>query len=157
MQRNNDSIIWNPGELIYEIGSIPEEAYLILEGYVNIETQDQFKLNTLGKGEVFGESSLLLGTKRTVTARADTQKVVANIIPKDYFLKLKKNDVILNALIRKTQVRLMDANSKINQLANEVSELLSSLKGDSKLDGELSSRITNLRKKISQINDIASD
>jgi len=87
MQRNNNSIIWNPGELIYEIGSIPEEAYLILEGYVNIETQDQFKLNTLGKGEVFGESSLLLGTKRTVTARADSHKVVANIIPKDYFLE----------------------------------------------------------------------
>ena len=97
MQRNNNSIIWNPGELIYEIGSIPEEAYLILEGYVNIETKDQFKLNTLGKGEVFGESSLLLGTKRTVTARADTQKVIANIIPKDYFLKLQKNHLLLNA------------------------------------------------------------
>ena len=40
MQRNDNSIIWNPGELIYEIGSIPEEAYLILEGYVNIETQE---------------------------------------------------------------------------------------------------------------------
>ena len=157
MQRNNNSIIWNPGELIYEIGSIPKEAYLILEGYVNIETQDMFKLNTLGKGEVFGESSLLLGTKRTVTARADTQKVVANIIPKDYFLKLKKNDLVLNALIRKTQIRLIDANKKINQLANEVSELLSSLKGDSNVDSELSNRIANLRKKISEINNIAND
>ena len=157
MQRNNNSIIWNPGELIYEIGSIPEEAYLILEGYVNIETQDMFKLNTLGKGEVFGESSLLLGTKRTVTARADTQKVAANIIPKDYFLKLKKNDLVLNALIRKTQIRLIDANKKINQLANEVSELLSSLKGDSNVDSELSNRIANLRKKISEINNIAND
>ena len=157
MQRNNNSIIWNPGELIYEIGSIPEEAYLILEGYVNIETQDMFKLNTLGKGEVFGESSLLLGTKRTVTARADTQKVIANIIPKDYFLKLKKNDVVLNALVRKTQIRLIDANKKINQLANEVSELLSSLKGDSKVDGELSNRISNLRRKISEINNITND
>ncbi len=157
MQRNNNSIIWNPGELIYEIGSIPEEAYLILEGYVNIETQDMFKLNTLGKGEVFGESSLLLGTKRTVTARADTQKVVANIIPKDYFLKLKKDDLVLNALIRKTQIRLIDANKKINQLANEVSELLSSLKGDSNVDSELSNRIANLRKKISEINNIAND
>ncbi len=151
MQRNDNSIIWNPGELIYEIGNIPEEAYLILEGYVIIETKDKFQLNRLGVGEVFGETSLLLGTKRTVTAKACSQKVVANIIPKDYFVKLKKNDVVLNALI------LMDANSKINQLANEVSELLSSLKGDSKVDGELSSRITNLRKKISQINDIASD
>ena len=157
MQRNNNSIIWNPGELIYEIGSIPEEAYLIVEGYVNIETQDQFKLNTLGNGEVFGESSLLLGTKRTVTARADTKKVVANIIPKDYFLKLKKNDLVLNALIRKTQIRLIDANKKINQLANEVSELLSSLKGDSNVDSELSNRIANLRKKISEINNIAND
>ncbi len=157
MLRNNNSIIWNPGELIYEIGSIPKEAYLILEGYVNIETQDMFKLNTLGKGEVFGESSLLLGTKRTVTARADTQKVVANIIPKDYFLKLKKNDLVLNALIRKTQIRLIDANKKINQLANEVSELLSSLKGDSNVDSELSNRIANLRKKISEINNIAND
>ena len=157
MQRNNNSIVWNPGELIYEIGSVPEEAYLILEGYVNIETQDMFKLNTLGKGEVFGESSLLLGTKRTVTARADTQKVIANIIPKDYFLKLQKNDLVLNALIRKTQIRLIDANKKINQLANEVSELLSSLKGDSKVDGELSNRISNLRKKISEINNIAND
>ena len=157
MQRNNNTIIWDPGELIYEIGSIPEEAYLILEGYVNIETKDQFKLNTLGKGEVFGESSLLLGTKRTVTARADTQKVIANIIPKDYFLKLKKNDLVLNALIRKTQIRLIDANKKINQLANEVSELLSSLKGDSNVDSELSNRIANLRKKISEINNIAND
>ena len=72
------------------------------------------------------------------------------------FLK-KKNDLVLNALIRKTQIRLIDANKKINQLANEVSELLSSLKGDSKVDGELSNRITNLRKKISEINNIAND
>ena len=157
MQRNNNSIIWNPGELIYEIGSVPEEAYLILEGYVIIETKDQFQLNRLGIGEVFGESSLLLGTKRTVTARACSQKVVANIIPRDYFMKLKNNDVVLNALIRKTQVRLMDANKKINQLTNEVSELLSSLKGDSKVDGELSNRISNLRKKISEINNMAND
>ena len=157
MQENGKSVIWEPGEIIYEVGSDPKEAYLILEGYVNIETKDQFKLNTLGKGEVFGESSLLLGTKRTVTARADSHKVVANIIPKDYFVKLKNNDVVLSALIRKTQVRLMDANEKINQLANEVSELLSSLKGDSKVDGELSNRISNLRKKISEINNIAND
>ena len=157
MQRNNNSIIWNPGELIYEIGSVAEEAYLILEGYVIIETEDKFQLNRLGVGEVFGESSLLLGTKRTVTVRACSQKVVANIIPKDYFVKLKNNDIVLNALIRKTQVRLMDANKKINQLANEVSELLSSLKGDSKVDGELSNRISNLRKKISEINNIAND
>ena len=43
MQRNNNSYL-DPGELIYEIGSVPEEAYLILEG-CTIETKDQFQLN----------------------------------------------------------------------------------------------------------------
>ena len=82
---------------------------------------------------------------------------MANIIPKDYFLKLKDTDVVLNALIRKTQVRLMDANKKANQLANEVSQLLSSLKGNGNIDGELSNRISTLRKKISEIDSINTD
>ena len=75
----------------------------------------------------------------------------------DYFLKLKDTDVVLNALIRKTQVRLMDANKKANQLANEVSQLLSSLKGNGNIDGELSNRISILRKKISEIDSINTD
>ena len=157
MQRNQKSIIWDPLETIYEIGNIPEEAYLIMEGYVNIETGDKFRLNRLGEGEIFGETSLLLGTKRTVTAKACSQKVVAQIIPKDYFLKLKSTDVVMNALIRKTQVRLIDANKKINQLASEVSQLLSSLRGNGKVDGELSERISKLRKKISEIDSINTD
>ncbi len=157
MKRNNDLIIWDPEELIYEIGSPPHEAYLITEGNVKIETKDKFTLSTLGAGEIFGESSLLLDTNRTVTAKASSKQVIAKIIPKEYFLKLKDNDIVLNALIRKTQIRLMEANNKINQLANEVSELLSSLKGDSKIDGELSNRLSNLRKKISEINSITTD
>ena len=44
MKRNDNSIIWNPGELIYEIGNIPEEAYLILEGYDVFEMKMQCQL-----------------------------------------------------------------------------------------------------------------
>ena len=43
-------------------------------------------------------------------------KVIANIIPKDYFTKLSQTDVVLNAIIRKTLVRLIEANKKTNQL-----------------------------------------
>ena len=50
MLENGKSIIWEPGEIIYEVGSDPKEAYLILEGYVNIETKDGLKLNRLGMG-----------------------------------------------------------------------------------------------------------
>ena len=70
MQGNGKSKIWEPGEIIYEVGSDPKEAYLILEGYVNIETKDGLKLNRLGMGEIFGESSILLNVPRTVTAKA---------------------------------------------------------------------------------------
>jgi len=63
---NGNSAIWEPGEVIYKAGSIPKEAYLILEGYVNLETTDGLKLNRLGTGEIFGESSILLNIPRTV-------------------------------------------------------------------------------------------
>ena len=88
MQENGKSVIWEPGEIIYEVGSDPKEAYLILEGYVNIETKDGLKLNRLGMGEIFGETSILLNVPRTVTAKVCAQKLVTKIIPKTYFKKL---------------------------------------------------------------------
>ena len=69
MEDNGKSVLWEPDEIIYEAGSLPKEAYLILEGYVNIETKDGLKLNRLGIGEIFGETSILLDLPRTVTAK----------------------------------------------------------------------------------------
>lgn len=102
------SASWEPGEIIYEAGSHPQEAYLILEGFVNIETKDGLKLNKLGVGEIFGESSILLNIPRTVTVRVCDQKLVAKKIPKSFFTKMMKSNVILGALIRKTQIRLLE-------------------------------------------------
>ena len=157
MKRNEKSIIWNSGELIYTSGSDSNEAYLIVEGFVSLETADGFRLSKLGAGEIFGETSLLLGTKRTVTAKACDQKVVANIIPKEYFKKLTDTDVVLNAIIRKTQVRLIEANKKANQLAGEVSDLLSAVKDKGGEHEELSKRIANLKTKITEINKATND
>lgn len=152
MQDNNNSAMWDPGEIIYQAGDIPEEAYLILEGYVNIETKDGLKLNRIGMGEIFGETSILLDLPRTVTAKVCTQKLVAKKIPKSYFTNLNKTNVILNALIRKTQIRLMDSNKQSNELANELSALLDEL--DSKVPPKrnlLEERIKKLRTNINKI------
>ena len=152
MHDNNNSAIWEPGEIVYQAGDIPKEAYLILEGYVNIETKDGLKLNRLGMGEIFGETSILLDLPRTVTAKVCTQKLVAKKIPKSYFTNLSKTNVILNALIRKTQIRLMDSNKQSNELANEVSALLDQL--DSKTPPKknlLEERIKKLRTNINKI------
>ena len=152
MHDNNNSAIWEPGEIVYQAGDIPKEAYLILEGYVNIETKDGLKLNRIGMGEIFGETSILLDLPRTVTAKVCTQKLVAKKIPKSYFTNLSKTNVILNALIRKTQIRLMDSNKQSNELANEVSALLDQL--DSKVPPKrnlLEERIKKLRTNINNI------
>jgi CRP-like cAMP-binding protein len=152
MQDNNNSAIWEPGEIIYQAGDVPEEAYLILEGYVIIETKDGLKLNRIGIGEIFGETSILLDLPRTVTAKVCAQKLVAKKIPKSYFTNLNKTNVILNALIRKTQIRLMDSNKQSNELANELSALLDEL--DSKAPPKrnlLEERIKKLRTNINKI------
>jgi len=152
MKDNNNAAIWEPGETVYQAGDIPKEAYLILEGYVNIETKDGLKLNRIGMGEIFGETSILLDLPRTVTAKVCTQKLVAKKIPKSYFTNLNKTNVILNALIRKTQIRLMDSNKQSNELANELSALLDEL--DSKVPPKrnlLEERIKKLRTNINKI------
>ena len=152
MHNNSNSAIWEPGQIVYQAGDIPKEAYLILEGYVNIETKDGLKLNRIGMGEIFGETSILLDLPRTVTAKVCTQKLVAKKIPKSYFTNLSKTNVILNALIRKTQIRLMDSNKQSNELANEVSALLDQL--DSKTPPKknlLEERIKKLRTNINKI------
>ena len=152
MQDNNNSAIWEPGEIIYQAGDVPEEAYLILEGYVIIETKDGLKLNRIGMGEIFGETSILLDLPRTVTAKVCAQKLVAKKIPKSYFTNLNKTNVILNALIRKTQIRLMDSNKQSNELANELSALLDEF--DSKVPPKrnlLEERIKKLRTNINKI------
>ena len=152
MKDNNNAAIWEPGETVYQAGDIPKEAYLILEGYVNIETKDGLKLNRIGMGEIFGETSILLDLPRTVTAKVCAQKLVAKKIPKSYFTNLNKTNVILNALIRKTQIRLMDSNKQSNELANELSALLDEL--DSKAPAKrnlLEERIKKLRTNINKI------
>ena len=152
MLDNGKSVIWDPGEIVYEAGSLPKEAYLILEGYVNIETKDGLKLSRLGMGEIFGESSILLDIPRTVTAKVCSQKLVAKKIPKSYFIKMNKSNVIMSALIRKTQIRLMDSNRQSNELANEISSLLDQLSSNTPPKKNLlEERIKKIRSKVSEI------
>ena len=156
MLDNGKSAIWEPGGVIYEAGSLPKEAYLILEGYVNLETKDGLKLNRLGIGEIFGESSILLDVPRTVTARVCAQKLVAKKIPKSYFTKMIKSNVILSALIRKTQIRLIDSNKQSNELANEISMLLDQLDSKSPPKKNLiEERIKKIRTNINKIQQLS--
>ena len=110
----------------------------------------------MGIGEIFGESSILLDVPRTVTARVCAQKLVAKKIPKSYFTKMIKSNVILSALIRKTQIRLIDSNKQSNELANEISMLLDQLDSKSPTKKNLiEERIKKIRTNINKIQQLS--
>ena len=51
-------IIWEAGEVIYRAGDPPNEAFLIMEGSVQIFTSEELLLNRIGTNEILGETAL---------------------------------------------------------------------------------------------------
>ena len=96
---------WKPYEVIYSAGDDPDGVYLIKEGKVDLYTPEGLKLNEIGDNEIFGESSIILGTKRTVTAKAGKFSVFASYIPKTNFLHLMEQNIALSTIIKKTQLK----------------------------------------------------
>ena len=70
MLEKNEVVIWDSHEKIYEVGDEGFEAYLIMEGNVDILTSDGLRLSRLGENEIFGETSLLLDATRSVSVVA---------------------------------------------------------------------------------------
>ena len=119
------NVNWKPYKVIYSAGDEPNGVYLIKEGIVEIYAPEGLKLNEISESEIFGESSIILGTKRTVTAKTGKQNVFASFIPKTNFLQLIDKNVALAALIKKTQLRLIDSNNQSQELTNEIEKLAS--------------------------------
>ena len=70
MIKKDDICIWSPHEMIYSYGDGSSDAYYILEGNSEIFDKDGLRLGRIGSSEIFGETSLMLNTKRTVTTVA---------------------------------------------------------------------------------------
>jgi hypothetical protein len=67
-----------------------------------------------------------------------------------------KSNVILSALIRKTQIRLIDSNKQSNELANEISMLLDQLDSKSPPKKNLiEERIKKIRTNINKIQQLS--
>ena len=109
-------IIWEAGEVIYRAGDPSNEAFLIMEGSVQIFTSEELLLNRIGTNEVLGGNWLLLKVRRTVTAIAGSTGAKANRIPRQYFEDIAARDRAMGALIRKSQYQLIDSNTQSNML-----------------------------------------
>ena len=108
-----ENISWTAGEVIYKVGDEPDFAYLLIKGEVEIISEKGTRVGFINKDEVFGELSILLNTKRTVTA-ITLKESKALLIPKINLLNDYNNtSFFIRAILRSTYMRLTNLNSTI--------------------------------------------
>ena len=142
------NINWKPYEVIYSAGEEPDGLYLIKEGIVELYTPEGLKLNEISDNEIFGESSIILATKRTVTAKTGKFNVFASFIPKKNFLQLIDKNPALSAIIKKTQLRLIDSNNQSQELTNEIEKLASLIEKTKSDTKKVDKIIEDIKKKL---------
>ncbi len=109
----NNEISWKAGKTIYNFNDDSDFAYLLKDGEVEIKSQNGVRIGYINKDEVFGEQSILLGTKRTVHALA-TKDSIAYKIPKQNLLKeYHDSSMFIQAILRSTYIRLTNLGSTI--------------------------------------------
>ncbi len=156
--KNNDELTiknWEPNALIYDYGTPSFNAYYIIEGEVDIFTPRGLKLNTIGQCEVFGEASLFLDKKRSVTARAGKIGVKTQLIPKSYISDLQEGSPILSALLRNVQMRLVDSNEQSARYARDIDTLIQLAKKQNEVSKAVTDKLTTIQQRIE--NDFFSD
>ena len=151
MLKRDNYILWDSKEVIYRAGEPSEEAYLIMEGSVELFTAEGLRLNRIGANEILGETSLLLDTERTVTAIASPVGAKATRIPRQYFADIAKRDKVTAALIRKIQFRLIDSNKQSNMLGLEIGNIADLVEELIQQESPDSAMITKLRGKLDAV------
>ncbi len=119
---SGEKISWAAGEVIYKAGDQSEFAYLLTKGEVEIISDKGKRVGFINEDEVFGELSILLSTKRTVTAIA-LKESNALLIPKKNLLDdYNKTSFFIKAILRSTYMRLTNLNSTIKIDLKSLSE-----------------------------------
>jgi CRP-like cAMP-binding protein len=89
-----------PGDILFEQGSIPYEMFVIEQGQVEV-VRDGEAIATLGAGETVGEMGLMMQERRMASVRAATP-VVALAIPADDLADLQAEMPEVWTAIRET-------------------------------------------------------
>ncbi len=150
MEKTEKHVIWQPHEEIYKVGDVPNGAYLIVSGYVYLYTSGGLKLNRLGVNEIFGDASLILKKNRSVTAIAGEHEVHALFLPSKVINDFMVKNKVIGALIRKTNIRLIDSNLQSEELSKDVENLMKMIKKTDKISDNITKLVENMRKKVKQ-------
>ena len=107
------NISWTAGEIIYKVGDESDFAYLLTKGEVEIISEKGTRVGFINQDEVFGELSILMSTKRTVTAVALKESNALLIPKKNLVDDYNKTSFFIKAILRSTYMRLTNLYSTI--------------------------------------------
>ena len=127
MKKTDDIGIWSANETVYKAGTPPEFTYLVIQGDVQVKAPNGHYLGEVGEGELFGEASFILGTKRSTTVIAGSKGLKAKLIPPKQILQKLEKDLFLKALIRKLEKRLASSNFETAHRSVKIKEAVEHL------------------------------
>ena len=112
-----ENVAFDAGATIFRQGDAPDFGYLVQSGTVEIvatrDGADQV-LDTLTRGDFFGEMALVDDEPRSATARACDNVTCARFSKKEVEESLAKSDLLTYALIRLLTKRLRRATASGN-------------------------------------------
>ena len=107
---------FDEGDIVYSLGDEAKNVYLIHSGHVSIRSKHGLELGLLGPGEIFGEVGRVIGSPRTVTAKAKTSCILYEIEWEKLRQKLDDADPVMVAITRGLSLRIGDANDLAEKL-----------------------------------------
>ena len=107
------------GYVLFRQGDIAHNCYIMRKGEVELSRiglkGEEVAFATIGKGEILGEMSMVLGTPRTATATATQDTEVAEITKEDFESQLERLNPFMRKLIKLIVQRLRDTTSNLTR------------------------------------------
>ena len=100
------------GTVVFKAGEPGGEFFIIEEGSVSVRLGDR-TIETLGRGEIFGEMALVDAKPRSATIVAETDCVLVPISEKQFVLMVREAPYFALSVMRVLAQRLRAANSVI--------------------------------------------
>lgn len=110
-----EMIDWPMGTIIYNYGDTSDFAYLLKTGIVEVKSKNGTRVGFINKDEVFGDQSIILGTKRTVSAVAIKDSKAIKIHKRHLIKEYSNSSFIIQAILRSTYLRLTNLDSILKE------------------------------------------
>ena len=108
-----NSVNWESGTTIYKVGDEADFAYLLEKGEVEVLSKKSVRVGFINEKEVFGEQSILLNTKRTVTLKTTKDSIAIKIPKQTIIAEFQSSSKLIRAILRTTYLRLMNLDNTI--------------------------------------------